>query len=390
MASDNLTNNLTILNTLPVFAGNPRVGETPFRSDIDARTFLRSLDSYFACNNVDSDERKAQILFSMVDKKRGDALDFATGYAGKNVPWEAIKTEFLLNYPSSTYEIRQAAKALIAVTIDEKHPTQGSAKLERISQAVTEAYLSTTSITQGNIDMNTELFNKIAGPTVRDDTPPDTADARDKEKTKDKERTQVAEVPGYKKSPVTLADVIHNVLMHVMLAATVSHKVYDKLEKLGPTTSSTRFRAEVVNAAAKVRARQTTRAAEPIDECVWKTTDEVQQRPYRRPPTGDQQRKPLKCYNCNQEGHIKRDCSLCAYCKGQGHKVRDCAKRIKEAKGKFCRYCKIHDSHNTTECLKKKAATRSNGNVRMVQPDENTMFDTLYYEDSTDYDSSDQ
>ena len=57
------TEHITVLNGLPIFSGNPEPGESTFTSDIDARTFLRSLENYFENTNVTDDNKKIQIMF---------------------------------------------------------------------------------------------------------------------------------------------------------------------------------------------------------------------------------------------------------------------------------------------------------------------------------------
>ena len=66
-------NQLTILQDMPLFQRNPRPSEPRFVPDIDARTtFLRSVEIYFDQHNITFDEKKMQIVFSLIDKSRGD------------------------------------------------------------------------------------------------------------------------------------------------------------------------------------------------------------------------------------------------------------------------------------------------------------------------------
>ena len=66
-------NHITILNGLPKFTGNPKPGEAPFKPEIDARTFMRTVENHFENNDVNEDDKKIQILFSSIDKTKGDA-----------------------------------------------------------------------------------------------------------------------------------------------------------------------------------------------------------------------------------------------------------------------------------------------------------------------------
>ena len=69
------TQNYTILTDLPKFTGDARADEADFKSELDARTFLRSVENYFQVHGVTTDQRKIQILFSMIDKKKGTRFD---------------------------------------------------------------------------------------------------------------------------------------------------------------------------------------------------------------------------------------------------------------------------------------------------------------------------
>ena len=88
-------NQLTVLIEMPRFTGNPKPGETAFKPDIDARTFMRTVENYYSQNNVTSDEKKLHILFSLIDKKRGDAIRFLTCYAGHGTyPSPKLRSSF--------------------------------------------------------------------------------------------------------------------------------------------------------------------------------------------------------------------------------------------------------------------------------------------------------
>ena len=42
----NQTTQITVLNDLPRFAGRPKPGEAPFKNEVDARTFLRTVEFF--------------------------------------------------------------------------------------------------------------------------------------------------------------------------------------------------------------------------------------------------------------------------------------------------------------------------------------------------------
>ena len=77
-------NQLTILQDMPLFQGNARKNEPRFKPEVDARTFLRSVEIYFEQHDITCDKKKMQVVFSLIDKKRGDAIKLLTCYAGKN------------------------------------------------------------------------------------------------------------------------------------------------------------------------------------------------------------------------------------------------------------------------------------------------------------------
>ncbi len=55
-------------------------------------------------------------------------------------------------------------------------------------------------------------------------------------------------------------------------------------------------------------------------------------------------RIPGVCYNCNETGHIQRDCpnadqKTCYNCHGTGHVARDCPDRMEESDTRKCYRC---------------------------------------------------
>ena len=68
MATNQATQ-ITVLYDLPHFAGRPKPGEVPFKNEVDARTFLRTVENYSVANGNTSDERKIQVVYSLINKK---------------------------------------------------------------------------------------------------------------------------------------------------------------------------------------------------------------------------------------------------------------------------------------------------------------------------------
>ena len=341
---------LMVLQDLPKFAGNPKQGDVPFKSEIDARTFLRSVENYFLQNQITTDEKKLQVLFSLIDKKRGDAIRLITCYAGKNVPFEEVKAEFLSMYPSfKVTEFKHAAQTLLDTNLSAQNMFCGMTSLEIASRAAAEAYLNYEPLTKGKFGHNTKLSNATAVGTSAIPPPPPP--------------------PSSTTDDITLLNVLQNYTMHLFVATQVSNKVYEKVSSLGPTTSSTRFMAETVKTFEKYKllSASKTKRPEKNAEVIWRAN---KQQPTST-TTAKYERPEVKCYNCDKMGHMKKDCKTCSYCKKYGHIARECKKRLAEAKGKFCNNCKMHDSHSTKDCRKKPRAKEGFKNtVNVAQEDE--------------------
>ena len=78
------TSQIAVLNDFLSLAGHPRPREAKFKSDVDVRTFLQTPENYFLQHGITSDERKMQIVYSLVDKKKGTALNIVNCYLEKN------------------------------------------------------------------------------------------------------------------------------------------------------------------------------------------------------------------------------------------------------------------------------------------------------------------
>lgn len=362
-------NQLTVLQDLPKFTGNPKEGDPPFTSDIDARTFLRTIENHFLQNDITANERKLQILFSLIDKKKGDAIKLLTCYAGKRVSFDEVKAEFLNMYPSfKVTEFRHAAQALLGTKLRQENMFCGMTALENASRAVAEAYLKNDALTHGDFGERTILPATIPVPPPQPST-----------------STPPAVVP-QAASPTTLLNVLQNFVMHLFLASQTANKVYDKLANYGPRNSSTKFMAETVKTVEKYKLLTSTKKPANTNEVIWqvrRTPPPLQPQPIVTElrnagahSTVDNNRPPIRCHNCNQIGHVKRECKTCSFCTRYGHTAKLCKARIAQAKGKYCNNCRIRDSHNTAECFSKTAREQSRKtprtNVRLVYEDEPT------------------
>ncbi len=344
---------ITVLTNIPQFTGNPRPGEPSFKPDIDARTFLRTLENHFRQHNITSDVKKIQILFSHIDKQRGDAINFITCYAGQPVTFDEVKDDLLGMYPSfSATEFKHAARVFLNTKLTDKNIFCAMTALENSSKAVAESYLNHELITEGKFNANSTVNAMTPTQVVADGDP------------------QVPPPPPPRTVPLSLLRILQNYTMHLMVSTQVNPKIYDKtLTSFGPRHSSTKFMAETVKQVEKQKLLTSSKAQTAQEGFIFKTTQpQVPRRQHQQPSprntTPPEQprfmiNKNITCHNCGKTGHIKKECKSCNYCKKYGHSVKDC--RTKLAKGKYCDKCKMKDSHNTVECRR-----QFKSNVRMV------------------------
>ena len=140
--SNSQTTQITVLNDLPRFAGRPKLGEASFKNDVDVRTFLRTVENYFVANGIASNVRKIQIVYSLIDKKKGTALSIVGCYVLRKVSFERFKWEFLGYFPSlKVTEIKHAAQALTNIKLPAENMTCDITAMEALSIATVDTYL---------------------------------------------------------------------------------------------------------------------------------------------------------------------------------------------------------------------------------------------------------
>ena len=175
--------------------------------------------------------------------------------------------------------------------------------------------------------------------------------------------------------------------MHLFLATQTHTKVYDKLIGEGPEECNTLLMSHTIEAFEKFKMTHAFKKEEKKDEAIWKVeqvpTQNRSPRQAMSQPRGTREPRDTwtpnggknlpKCYNCNQNGHIRKDCKMCSFCKKYGHIAKGCAERIAKAKGKYCHECSLADSHNTDECYRKLNPSQpktSNKIVRLAAEEE--------------------
>jgi len=407
---------ITVLSELPRFSGNPKPGEPHFKMETDARNFMRALENYFANNNIVSDEKKLTTLFSQIDPKRGDAMNFRNCYAGKVVSFAAVKRNLLNMYPSfKATEFQHAAKALLETDL-KTNMFCGMTSLETLSLAAAEAYLKHTPLTKNNFSETTVV--KPARSTIGTQPTTATPSSTATQSTAAQSPAQTVQTPAQtvatsatatvataaqtamsaesQARPILLLDVLQNFLMHVVMATQLTNKVYTQVSTNGPELLSTDVMSETVRAVEKYKlTHPNKKPARSSSDVVWQTSNrpghsgrsnQRTAQPFktktpqksdsttqsRLQPTNNRSSKSeLKCYNCNGKGHTRKECRTCSYCKTYGHTAKKCSERMAAAKGKYCHECKLSDSHNTNECFKTTKTTRGrrNENVRLVHED---------------------
>ena len=252
------TEHITVLNGLTIFSGNPKPGESTFASDIDARTFLRSLENHFENTNVTDDNKKIQIMFSLINKTKGDAIRFMSCYTARpNLTFDRLKMMLLRMYPSFKHtEFKPAARALLATNLTPNNMFCGMTILENLSRAAAEAYVNNVQLTKKNFNANTTLSPPEAGlsnvspasltePSTSHPSPPEL-------------------------SPILLTETLQNFAMHLFIATQTHTKVYEKLLREGPEECSTLFMANTIEAFEKFKMTHAVKKQEKKDEAIWK------------------------------------------------------------------------------------------------------------------------
>ena len=163
--------------------------------------------------NIKYDAQKNCILFSLIDKKKGNAiLQLVNAYAGRNPTFKRVKIDFSLAYPTSTRELRQSARNLFNFKINDNNVLGSMTEAGAITRSIAEAYVQNSGITENEFADTSRITKSITQIT----------DENGAERI-----TNIQLAP----KEFTLVGALQNMLMHVVFGAHTDDKVYDKLAK---------------------------------------------------------------------------------------------------------------------------------------------------------------
>ena len=142
---------------------------------------------------------------------------------------------------------------------------------------------------------------------------------------------------------ILIKDLLMNYTMHCVLAHQLPEKKYGFIKDIAADQPATFLMGTMVEKTTK---------AEMIDKSSGKqehnTTSSSSDMVYAV-------RRDLKCYNCQDQGHMARECTKpkkCRHCNLENHLSKDCNRR-KGYRRKYCRTCKMNN-HYEADCTKKK------------------------------------
>ena len=398
--------NVLILGSLPRFRGNLRKGEDPRgTSDVDVRTFLRSLEIQFKCRNITEDSEKTQILFNQIEKSTGDAIHVLNAFAGLDINYESLKEELLTSYPQhERTDFIYAAHSVMRFNLNPQEPLRSISQLEMETRAAVEAFLSgkhrerervypqnvlseqfRTSHEDSELppsyvldgeesdDSETEQESDTAGTsggkTLEKTSGKSSGKSLEKTSGKSSEKTsggtprveggrtgrrRVVYSQGLTQTPrefLTAQELLHSFIMHLHLATQLETETYKEVAKSPIGLRSTMLKAKATRAMEKHSSDQKKRSVRKIrSEVLYEI------RPDNNATRNNESRE---CFLCGRKGHLKKDCRVpqksqtqtnvyCRYCKARDHTAKKCDKRIKKGIS-FCNRCE-RIGHQHKDC----------------------------------------
>ena len=400
----NNLNTITTISDIPKFSGNNKVGE---KTSITIKNYLRTLTNYFNTNNITEDKRRIDILYSTIDPNKGDAFEIINTYAGTDISYDQLTKELVKLYPTFiTTNYRHSVKLISQTNIHQPSVIRGMSTLTTQTRALVEAYLNKPNFAAKGLVLKAPIEG--TGEVIIGDDDEIEADTR-----------------------LTIKNLLENFFLHFITSTQLENKVYEKIEEISPFSSCTEFMARVVEAHELVRVTQeannkkvtknevvfaannsysTTHADaknKPRQSESKGSTNSTNNTYYQNSRSNQSNRytnvkgghsdKQRMCYRCGNKSHIIRDCKVsedvsCKYCRKRGHLVKACKKRLQEAQGKYCGHCKLQNSHNTSECLKKGSINQHTykNKVRVAETSEQSDYEYDYDESPPDAPDDDE
>ena len=348
---------------------------------------MRTVENCFIANGITSDERKIQIVYSLIDKKKGTSLSIVGCYVSRKVLFQRFKKEFLGYFLSlKVTEFKHATEALTNIKLSAENMTCDITNMKALSRATVETYLRNQALTKNKFDESSEL------PVFEDD------------------ENEENDEP-----PIIILDLLQNFLLHVLMASQLNPKIYEKVQNMGPDTPSTGLISDTVKAQEAYNQKKGNKT-KIKSEVIWKVDNKrpavakipnppqaqqfsknnIKSPEYNKPVPKPNYAKNKMCYTCGSESHLKKECNRCQACGNikkdpahpreyeikyciclrTNHRVDTCKLSRRAAPGKYFHYCRAAGSRTYSECRRRSnaqhhvKATTDDNDVHHTQQDD--------------------